>query len=74
VPKSGSIKIRIICYSNDAPDDPIAALLDCNVASIKAALPEFADLDGLEAAETENRDRKGVLEAIAHERLRRAAP
>lgn len=24
VPKSGSIKIRIICYSNDAPDDPIA--------------------------------------------------
>lgn len=57
----------------ETADDPVANLLDLNVASIVAALPEFGDLDALEAAETEGKARKGVLEGIAHERLRRAA-
>lgn len=58
----------------EPPADPILALLDGNVAEVKAALPGLSDedLDRLEAAEDNGKTRKGVLEAVAEERLARA--
>lgn len=55
-----------------APDDP-RALLDTNVANVAKALPLLSaeDLDALEAAEQAGKTRKGVLDAITAERLRR---
>lgn len=58
-----------------ANPDTLLDLLDENVATVTEALPACTpeDLDRLEAAETEGKTRKGVLEAIAAERLRRAS-
>lgn len=57
--------------------DALAALLEGNVAEVVKALPALSD-DDLTAAENietgeGGKARKGVTDAIAHERLRRAA-
>lgn len=58
-----------------APEDPLLALLDSSVATIKDALRNHsdADLDRLEAGETAGKTRKGVQAAIAEERLNRSS-
>lgn len=55
--------------------DAIAALLDGTVKEIEAALEGLSDEDlaKAEAAERAGKDRKGVIEALAEETLRRAA-
>jgi hypothetical protein len=57
-----------------APADPILELLDNNVGHVVEALPGLSDedLDKVEAAENAGKTRKGVLEGIAADRLRRA--
>lgn len=61
----------------EAPKQADKPLVERNATDIIAALLDLpaADLDALEAAEKakEAKARKGVLEAIATERLRRAA-
>lgn len=54
--------------------DSVLDLLDHSVKDIIAALPEVSDedLDTLETAEQDGKTRKGVLEALAAERIRRA--
>lgn len=54
--------------------NPILALLDGSVKQIADALSGISaeDLDALELAEEAGKTRKGVLEAIAEERLSRA--
>lgn len=54
--------------------DSILDLLDRSVKDITAALPEISDDDlaRLETAEQDGKTRKGVLEALAAERIRRA--
>lgn len=61
-----------------ALEDALVALLDGSVAEIREALPglpgEHLDLlETLEASDNGGKGRKGVAEAIAEERLRRAA-
>ncbi len=60
--------------SEDAPDDPLLALLDGSVKEIEGALAGLssAQLDELEAAEEAGKTRKGVIAAITAERLHRA--
>ena len=55
-------------------EDPVLILLDGNVKEVTEALPALsdADLDRVEVAETAGKTRKGVLEAIAADRIRRA--
>ena len=59
----------------DDTNAALAALLDGSVNEVRDALESFdADqLDTLESLESAGKDRKGVAEAIADERLRRAA-
>lgn len=57
------------------PDmDAVLELLEGSVDTVKEAVPrlENEDLDRLEAAEIAGKARKGVLEAVANERLERA--
>lgn len=58
-----------------APADPVLELLNGTVPEVVDALPSLSieDLDRLEAAELADKNRKGVLEHIAADRLRRAA-
>lgn len=60
--------------ATDAPEDPVLALLDGSVKEIAEALAGLsdADIDALEAAEEAGKTRKGVLAAIAEQRLARA--
>jgi hypothetical protein len=55
-------------------EDAILGLLDGTVKDIHAALPGLSDEDllRLENAENDGKTRKGVLEAVAEERLNRA--
>lgn len=59
---------------DDAPADPLLALLDGNAKEIAAALAGLSldQLAELEAAEEAGKTRKGVMASIADERLRRA--
>lgn len=56
-------------------ENPIEDLAKGKVVEIVAALPALSDdaLDQLEAIEGEGQKRKGVIEGIAADRLRRAA-
>lgn len=63
-----------------APDpyEDLLALLDGNVSEVREGLSALADdeltvLEGLESEEQGGKGRKGVFEAIAEERLARAA-
>lgn len=64
-----------------APAEPVGdlqaaidALLELSVADIRAALPRLeGELEQLLQSEVEGRNRKGVIQAIEAERLRRAA-
>jgi len=55
-------------------DDPLLSLLDQSISEVVDALPSLSDqdIDQLESAENNGKTRKGILEAIAKERLRRA--
>lgn len=57
------------------PTDPVLALLDANVATVTSSIAALsdADLDRLETAEQNGKTRKGVLEAIAAQKIDRAA-
>jgi hypothetical protein len=61
--------------AEEPPADPVLALLDHKTADIADALPGLDDdaLARLAAAEQAGKTRKGVIEAIAAEQLRRAA-
>lgn len=60
----------------EAPADPIVELLSGTVPEVGKALPDLDDeqLNAVEANEKVGQQRKGVLEAITAERLRRATP
>lgn len=57
------------------PHAELLAILDGKVADVLAALPglSLAQIDVLEQAEQDGNTRKGVMEGIAAERLRRAS-
>lgn len=57
------------------PANAVADLLKGTVAKVSEALPGLSveDLDAIETTEAAGAQRKGVLEAIAAERLRRVA-
>lgn len=57
------------------PDAELLAILDRKVSDVVAALPDLtlAQIDRLEQAEQDGNTRKGVMEGIAAERLRRAS-
>jgi len=57
-----------------APVDPLLTVLELKVSDVVNGLPGLGDeeLDRLEIMETEGKGRKGVIEAITAERLRRA--
>lgn len=57
------------------PHAELLAILDGKVAEVLAALPglSLAQIDVLEQAEQDGNTRKGVMEGIAAERLRRAS-
>lgn len=53
--------------------DPLLDILAMKVADVEAGLPALSDmeLDRLEMLEIESHNRKGVIAAVAEERLRR---
>lgn len=58
----------------DALADPLLSILEANTAAVTVGLPTLSDEDlaRLEALEAEGKNRKGVLSAIAAEKLARA--
>lgn len=62
-------------HAESPPADPVLALLDANVSAVTGSIATLsdADLDRLEAAERDGKTRKGVLEAIAAQKIDRAA-
>lgn len=57
-----------------APLDPLLAVLELKVSDVVNGLPDLSDeeLDRLEMLESEGKARKGVIEAVTADRLRRA--
>lgn len=60
--------------AEEAPADPLLAVLELKVADVVNGLADLSDeeLDRLENIEAAGKARKGVIEAVTEERLRRA--